>query len=96
MKKSLAIGLLATVGFSEEEWRPTYYKTTPAPSSTSTPVYKKPVFPTADINSLFPLSGTSYQSYDQSSGQAIQNARNNIAITDRSIDSLFLRLPSNA
>ena len=94
MKKSFFVGFLATLGFAEE-WRPSYYK--PA-ASTHGSVEKieisEPSYPRVNVNALFPFSGTSASSYNAASDAAIQNAENNLISEHRSIDSLFLKLPS--
>lgn len=103
MKNSFFVGFLATLGASTTvDWQPTYYTptTTSHTSSTSTPTTTSTTsaikYPSVNVNTLFPFSGTSYQSYNAASSSAINNAVGQTPITDRSIDSLFLSLPSIA
>lgn len=95
MKKSFFVGFLATVAFADSDWTPTYYKPTSKPTPPPPTHPTPPVYPSVNPNVLFPLSGTSYGSYVDATNQAIDNAVGETAIADRSIDSLFLRLPSS-
>lgn len=91
MKKSFFVGLLATLALSGDE------KTKRYPSQSDKPIItvSQGTYPAADVFSFTDGSSTTASSVAQATSMAFQNAASNIGgRVNRSIDSLFLRLPS--
>lgn len=94
MKKSFFIGFLATLGLSENYAGTSYTSTTHTSGSTITVGTTQYPSVTAGqaISSI--TSGTSQQSLQNNINQIISSARGSTVSQQRSIDSLFLSLPS--
>ena len=86
MKKTLIAGLLAALSTAESD--PYYHR--------SVEIEEHPTreFPSADIDALT-RSGTSFKEAKRAEFGAIRDAQETIITSTRSIDSLFLRLPSS-
>ena len=91
MKKSFFVGFLATLGLSE-------YTTTSTHTSTSTVVVNNPVYPSVTASQALNAisSSTSSQSTQSTIDGVISSARASTVYQARSIDSLFLSLPTLA
>lgn len=96
MKKSFFVGFLATLGLAGDKTGE-YGKGYPSQSNTPIITVSSGKYPNADIFSFTDGSSTTAASVAQATSTAFSNAASNAGTnTNRSIDSLFLRLPSAA
>lgn len=86
MKSTFIAGLLFALGSAEKSYKPTYER----PSIDD---IKLQQFPSANIDSLYGSSGV-FKDAKRAEFGAIRGAQETIITPTRSIDSLFLRLPS--